>query len=129
MWAHNKQAIHSEFEPASLRTRRREVCIAQTIGDGNQQWRWPCDWTGIGSVVKKWQMPQWVPKPCHRGLPFMSERVTEGTDVRVFLSLDGNVTIHQADNVVSLDEHQLKQVIQLLQLAKLDLKNLELGRF
>ena len=59
----------------------------------------------------------------------MNREITERSDVRVYLSLDGDVTIQQEDNRVSLDEHQLKQVIQLLQLAKLELKNFDRGQF
>jgi len=63
------------------------------------------------------------------GLPIMNREIAERSDVRVFLRLDGNVTIQEGDNLISLDEHQLKHVIELLQLARSELKNFDLGRF
>ena len=96
--------------------------------DCNQQWRWPPPLpdlekelggeVGIGSVAQKWHWPQSRPNPCHRGLPIMNRQMTQRSDVKVFLSLDGDVTIQQRNNIVTLDQHQLKHVIELLQIAQ-----------
>jgi hypothetical protein len=69
-------------------------------------------------------------------LPFVSEellpmkgQVAETQEVRVFLSQDGSATVQQEDRAIHLDREQIETVIQLLKLARFELKNFHLGRF